>query len=224
MNFENVFGLAWFDEIEIVVRVVENVAVNQDPATWGRTVAAADAAERICALLHQFQPDSANGPMSARKPAITLRNDPQHLSYECHFKASGGLTSAPSSGSRHRSSRKSSGTVTLTCATTGAAMFYTLDGSNPMPRNGTFYTAPFTPGAGTHFESARLARGLFRSSDIASATTATNNQLKHMNNQRICDLRYSIYAPAKYCSATNVRRILNGGANSIPDQSLAQRA
>ena len=41
-----------------------------------------------------------------------------------------------------------SGAYTLTCTTAQArrCFCHTLDGSNPSPRNGTFYTAPFTPG------------------------------------------------------------------------------
>src|ERR1700676_4623414 len=39
VNFENVFG-PFFDEIKIVVRVIENVPVNQDPATGSNIPAA----------------------------------------------------------------------------------------------------------------------------------------------------------------------------------------
>ena len=92
VNFENVFG-PFFDDIKIVVRVIENVPINQDPDT-GTNVPAADAAEKICALLHHFQPDNATGPVLAHKPTITLGNDPNHLSYDCLFKTSGGLATA----------------------------------------------------------------------------------------------------------------------------------
>ena len=60
MNFGNVFG-PFLDEIKIVVRVIENVPVNQDPNT-GTNIPAAQLAEKICNLLHHFQPDSATGP------------------------------------------------------------------------------------------------------------------------------------------------------------------
>src|SRR5260370_30145595 len=83
VNFENVFG-PFFDEIKIVVRVIENVPVNQDPDT-GSNIPAAELAERICALLHHFQPDSAAGPVIAPKPPIPLPEDPQHLSHDCLF-------------------------------------------------------------------------------------------------------------------------------------------
>jgi hypothetical protein len=41
-----------------------------------------------------------------------------------------------------------SGTFAINCATPGAAIFYTLDGSNPTPRNGTLYAAPFAATSG----------------------------------------------------------------------------
>jgi hypothetical protein len=142
VNFENVFG-PFFDDIKIIVRVVENVPVNQDPNT-GTNIPAADAAEKICSLLHHFQPDSATGPVLAQRPGITLANDPNHLSYDCRFKTAGGLTSVPPQ-TAPVVITKNSGIVALACATPGAAMFYTLDASNPMPRNGTLYTGSFTP-------------------------------------------------------------------------------
>jgi hypothetical protein len=163
VNFENVFG-PFFDEIKIVVRVIENVPINQDPNS-GTNFPAADAAEKICSLLHHFQPDSANGPVLAQTPAISLGNDPNHLSYDCMFKTSGGLaTILPQAATPAFSN--ASGTYTLTCATAGAAMFYTLDGSNPSPRNGTFYTAPFTPGAGLTLKARAFLAGYLISNTL----------------------------------------------------------
>jgi hypothetical protein len=145
VNFENIFG-PFFDDIKIVVRVVENVPLNQDPAT-GANIAAAELAEKICALLHHFQPDNAAGPIVAQRPAITLGNDPSYLSYDCQFKTSGGLMSVlPQLAMPVITSV--GGQLTLACATAGAAIFFTLDGANPSPRNATLYTAPFTPATG----------------------------------------------------------------------------
>ena len=42
------------------------------------------------------------------------------------------------------------GEVTLSCATPGAAIFYSTDGKRPTPRTGILYLAPFaTPASGT---------------------------------------------------------------------------
>lgn len=167
VNFENVFG-PLFDEIKIVVRIVENVPVNQDPNT-GTNLPAAEAAERICGLLHHFQPDSANGPVVAQRPAISLGNDPNHLSYDCQFKTSGGLgTVLPQVALPVVTN--TGGSISITCATAGAAIFYSLDGSNPSPRNGAFYNAPFTPGAGKTIKARAWLAG-YLASDTAVITT-----------------------------------------------------
>lgn len=167
VHHENVFG-PFFDEIKIVVRIIENVPVNQDPNT-GTNVAAADAAEKICGLLHLFQPDSANGPVVARRPSIELGHDPNNLSYDCHFKTCGGLTAAPPQVATPIITANS-GQITLTCATAGAAIFFTLDGSNPSPRNGTFYTAPFTPGTGLTLKARAWLAG-YLASETGTITT-----------------------------------------------------
>jgi hypothetical protein len=163
VSFENVFG-PFFDDIKIVVRVIENVPVNQDPGT-GTNVPAADAAEKICALLHHFQPDSATGPVVARKPTITLGNDPAHLSYDCLFKTAGGLaTTLPQVATP--ASANNTGAISLTCATAGAAIFYTVDGSNPSPRNGILYAASFTPGAGVTIKARAWLAGFLTSETL----------------------------------------------------------
>jgi Chitobiase/beta-hexosaminidase C-terminal domain len=167
VRHENVFG-PFFDEIKIVVRVIENVTVNQDPST-GTNVAAADAAEKICSLLHLFQPASANGPVTAHRPTVVLAHDPNNLSYDCHFKTCGGLM-AVSPQAATPIITANAGQMTLTCATAGAAVFYTLDGSNPSPRNGTFYTAPFTPGTGLTLKTRAWLAG-YLASETASIQT-----------------------------------------------------
>jgi hypothetical protein len=51
--------------------------------------------------------------------------------------------------------------LTLTTATTGAAIYYTLDGSYPTPATGTLYTAPFAaPETGTTVRAAAYKEGL----------------------------------------------------------------
>jgi len=165
-NFDNVFG-PFFDDIRIVVRVIENVPINQDPNT-GTNVAAAEAAEKICALLHHFYPDAANGPVVAQKPSIALGNDPNNLSYDCRFKTAGGLAIVLPQAAMPVIANNS-GAITITCATAGAAIFYTLDGSNASPRNGTLYTGTFTPSTGLTLKARAWLAGYLASE------TATQN-------------------------------------------------
>jgi hypothetical protein len=167
VNFDNVFG-PFFDDIKIVVRIIENVPINQDPNS-GTNLPAADAAEKICSLLHHFQPDSANGPVLAQNPAISLGNDPNHLSYDCTFRTSGGLTAVLPQAAMPAFTN-AAGVYALTCATAGAAIFYTLDASNPSPRNGTLYTAPFTPGTGLTLKARAFLAGYLISDPLILAT------------------------------------------------------
>jgi hypothetical protein len=167
VNFENVFG-PFFDEIRIAVRILENVTVNQD-ATTGTNISAAELAERVCTLLHHFQPDYATGPVVAQKPTIALGNDPNHLSYDCRFQTSGGLTSMLPQVVMPVAVNNA-GQVTMHCDTPGAAIFYTLDGSNPSPRNGTLFTDAFNPGAGTTIKARAWLAG-YLASEITVITT-----------------------------------------------------
>jgi hypothetical protein len=51
--------------------------------------------------------------------------------------------------------------ITLTCATAGASIYYTTDGTYPTPTNGTLYTAPFAaPELGTTIRAAGYKTGL----------------------------------------------------------------
>jgi hypothetical protein len=167
VNFENVFG-PFFDDIRIAVRVIENVPVNQDPNT-GTNVPAAEAAERVCNLLHLFMPDGASGPITAQKPTISLGNDPNNLSYDCRFKTSGGLSTVLPQVETPVIT-KNGAAYTLTCSTAGAAIFYTLDGSNPSPRNGTLYIGEFTPGTGVPLNARAWLAGYLASAQASVAT------------------------------------------------------
>lgn len=54
--------------------------------------------------------------------------------------------------------------VTLSTATAGAAIYYTIDGTYPRQGNGTLYAAPFVPGAGVLLRAAAEKAGLQQSS------------------------------------------------------------
>lgn len=168
VNWGNVGG-PFFDDIKLLFMVMENVPVNQDPAC-GTLKAALDIAEEICAILHQFYPTGANGPIIAVTPTIELiTNESSNLTYGVHFRTMGGIRTAPPQAATPVIVNNA-GTLTLTCATPGAAMFYTLDGSNAIPRNGTLYTAPFTPGAG-HLVKVRAWLAGYLGSETATLIT-----------------------------------------------------
>jgi hypothetical protein len=103
--------------------------------------------EKVCGLLHHFPAQSLSAPLLCKSWRRIELRDPNLNKHRAYFTTQGGLTytlpviATPAI-------VNNAGTVTLTCATPGAAIFYTIDGRNPVPRSGTFYAAPFNPGVG----------------------------------------------------------------------------
>jgi hypothetical protein len=146
VNFPDVGG-PFFSEINVSVQVTVNVPVAED-ANIGVLVTALEICEQVCAALHQFYPAAANAPLVGKSPTVHIANREDNIvTYLCEFKTMGGIRTVPPQVALPVLVSDVGGVVTLSCATPGAAMFYTTDGSNASPRNGTFYTAPFTPGA-----------------------------------------------------------------------------
>ena len=123
-NWKEVGG-PFFDEIPIVGLVQENVELNRDPAN-GTQLSALNVCENLAAAWSQFFPVAASGPLCPATPTIV-----RGLGITLNQCAT------PTSGT-------AGAQTTLATATAGAAIFYTQDGTNPAPRNGTLYTAPFT--------------------------------------------------------------------------------
>lgn len=59
--------------------------------------------------------------------------------------------------------------VTITCATTGAAVYYTTDGTTPSASNGTLYSGPITVSATATIKAVAVKSDM-TDSDVASAT------------------------------------------------------
>ncbi|MBI3415408.1 MAG: chitobiase/beta-hexosaminidase C-terminal domain-containing protein [Verrucomicrobia bacterium] len=59
-------------------------------------------------------------------------------------------------------------TVTLTSATTGAELYWTIDGTEPTPTNGTLYTEPFVLAASGNFKVKGYRRGFQPSATVSA--------------------------------------------------------
>ena len=59
--------------------------------------------------------------------------------------------------------------ISITCATEGASIYYTIDGTNPTEENGTLYSAPFTVEKTCTVKAIAVAEG-YSASSIASAS------------------------------------------------------
>ncbi len=79
------------------------------------------------------------------------------------------------------------GTVTLTCATTSAAIYYTTDGSTPTNSNGTLYSAPFSffPGASTTLKA--VAYDATCSTTLSEVTSGVFHNYGYKANDEIRD-------------------------------------
>lgn len=134
----------FFDPVEIAVRIRENIPVAEGPH-------ALEVAETALALLHLYRPTTLNEVMVAAPTALRAVKEPNVVAYEIQVRTQAGASyavpqlDAPVITSAGTDSPQS---VTLSSDAAGAAIFYTLDGSQPSPRGPTsaLYTAPFVVG------------------------------------------------------------------------------
>jgi hypothetical protein len=162
----------YFERIQIVARVVEQVTVNQNTAAGGTGKGALEVAEYVCAVLHHFRPQNLGETVVCDDPTIKLASEPQRLAYDVQFRTQGGLAyplpvlDAPALA-------QSGETVSIAAATSsstpvpGAAIFYTRDATFPSPRNGALYTAPFATTTGQTVRASAWLAG-YISSQIAT--------------------------------------------------------
>ena len=110
------------------------VGVFQNPQFGSKFPAPRDVVEEVCSMrgLHLFQPLS----IPSRVVCLGWEQAADKLLniYSCHFEAKYGL-GAPVL-PQLPMPVWNPGAATLTCATPGAAVFYTIDGTRPAPRNG----------------------------------------------------------------------------------------
>ncbi len=156
----------------VTVQVLEDPTFNN--STNGTKLAALTIARRVARVLHQYRPVGIASCLIAAKPTIVLADNPlAPLAYDVRFKTQESDNEpwlkvaapefAPNGGDAPQ-------TVTITCSTPSAAIYYTLDGSHPWSgnMNATLYTAPVSVAeAGTLRAAAYLAGSI--ASDVNAA-------------------------------------------------------
>jgi hypothetical protein len=157
----------YFDPVEIAVRFYENVPVSTGPH-------ALEIAETALALLHLYRPTTINEVFTAAPKALAAIKEPNVVAYEIQIRIQAGANypvpqlDAPVISSTGNLSPQ---TVTLSSDQAGAAIFYTVDGSQPAPRGPTslLYIAPFVLAAPSLLRTRAWLAG-FVASDEARVT------------------------------------------------------
>lgn len=158
--------------IALTIQVGENAVTN---STGKR---ASDVAEAVLAVLTHKQLEGTFEPLVPREPPLQLVPVPANLVgltclYHVNFTTSAGLTmttptptvATPTANTGTLSA------ITLACATAGATIHYTLDGTAPSPNNGTHYTGAFAGTAGQVLR-ARAGRWGYKASAFLKVTLA----------------------------------------------------
>lgn len=130
-NHPNVNGV-YFDSIRI------SVGVFQKDLLKGSDAGYIEIAEEIHKALKWWTPDSLANAINPSKPGIETIADKALNIVACNFETKGGFIGELPRVATPVITVVPTVSTTLTCATAGAAMFYTLDGTNPTPRNGTY--------------------------------------------------------------------------------------
>lgn len=158
-----------FDPVEIAVRIRENSPVATGPH-------ALEVAETALALLHLYRPVTINEVLTAAPNALQRLNEPNVVAYEIRVRTQAGAAysvpqlDAPTIISAGTQSPQ---TVTFASNQPGAAIYYTLDGSQPAPRSPTsiLYTAPFTVAASSLLRTRAWLAGYTASAETRASFT-----------------------------------------------------
>lgn len=159
--------------VDFTFLVLEEPITNR--AGGGTALHALTIARRLVGILHLYHPRGIIGVLSMQKPAIVPTETGAPVSFEVRFEAQEeyfGETLKVATPVLNPRSGAVPQAVTITCATAGAAIYYTLDGSHPYQGNpeAELYTgAPVNVAvAGT------LRAGAFKTGLIASDVNAAD--------------------------------------------------
>lgn len=150
-----------FEDILLVGRVLENVNLNDT----GKE--ALDVAIYLHALWSQIKPDQVSASLKAVS-SPRLANDPKFLSYDVTFATQGGTTIEIPRLVAPVLDAADLDAITLTHVTPGAAVFYSLDGTQPSPRNpaSALALAPFSSAPGTTLRARAWLAGYHTSAEV----------------------------------------------------------
>lgn len=165
----------YLEEIGIAVHVEESVLINQ--SATGTQKPCSDIAEQVLAALHNWTPVGRGRPIQAAPAGALTVGAPLigDRAYICSLRTAAGVSATALSTVATPTASPDGGetpaTVTLACATAGAAIFYTTDGSDPSPIAGTLYTAPVAVAAAATLKARAYLAGYLDSATKTSVYT-----------------------------------------------------
>lgn len=162
-NHPNVHG-TYFDDIRMAVGIFQNPTLKGDaPDAW-------EIAEEVHKGLKNWTPASLSNAFNAVKPGIEQIADTTLNILTCNFATKGGFIGALPQTALPVITLLPGDDFQITCATAGAAIFFTQDGTTPSPRNGELYTAPGAFGSPASMKARAFLAGYL---DSKTATLST---------------------------------------------------
>lgn len=137
-NHPNVHGV-YFDDIRLVVGVFQNPLLKgDDPEPW-------EICEEIHKAFKNWTPDGWSNAVTPVKPGIEQIPDARLNIFNNNFATKGGfIGELAATATPVITADDDADKIVITCATAGAVIFYTLDGSKPTTQS-NLYLAPVTP-------------------------------------------------------------------------------
>lgn len=159
----NVNGV-YFDSIRISVGVFQNPILRGDHAD------VFEICEEIHKALKWWTPDSLVNAINPAKPGIEPIADKKLNIMSCNFETKGGFIGAlATTADPVITPDDNTDLITITCATPGAVIFYTFDGSKPTPQS-NLYLAPIPPQS----EDISMKARAFMPGKLASKVVSSN--------------------------------------------------
>lgn len=146
-------------ELVLVVRIIEHKALND--GAQGTGITAEDLLEDAMLIMQRFAPCKGRCVTVGAASKVTLKDAPDLWAweFECTMTDS---TAARSACALPVITESGAFDLTVTCSTSGAAIYYTLNDTLPTPTNGTLYAGAVDVESGT-FRAVAYKAGLLAS-------------------------------------------------------------
>ncbi len=172
----------YFSRINCIAQIYERVAVNRQPSNPNFKTGQ-ELAEYVAAYLHGYLPDNFNQCYVVDSVAmIQTSAGGNPVVWEVAFHTQGGfIAKVPAVTTPVIDASQQP--VSIATITGGAAIFYTLDGSFPGPRDekALLYSGPFTTDIGVTVRAAAYLAG-YKRSEVASAVTSAGTDWTYIGD------------------------------------------